>query len=253
MAKDPNVKVRELCRLLSDDASLVTRLLAVARSPHYAKRNVPRDLLAAVSALGLKTVRGIVLACATESLTVKGSRISEQLWAHSLAVGLGARILARRARLWVEEDAFLAGLLHDIGQMVFAYGDPDGYGRIADEACRTQEPLHCREERLYGVDHALVGVTLLDTWHIEGEISTAVLHHHACRNLDAPAGLTTLVSLADFLSVKAGLGCVEALNQPPAGAFAPFDGEGEEPLAALTGELKEAFREEVALFRRGAY
>jgi HD-like signal output (HDOD) protein len=252
MVKDPDVKLRELCRLLSDDAGLVTRVLAVARSPHYAKRNVPTDLLSAVSVLGLKTVRRIVLASATESLTIKGSKISEQLWAHSLAVGLGARLLAHRVHVAAEEDAFLAGVLHDIGQMVFAYGDAQGYQKIADEARQAQEPVHQGEERAYGVDHALIGVTLLETWNIEGEISTAVLNHHASPYIDRPAGLTTILSLADFLSVKADLGCVDDLVEPPDSVLPAFRCNGEEDVTALIGEIKEAFSEEVALFRHAS-
>jgi HD-like signal output (HDOD) protein len=252
MVKDPDVKLRELCRLLSDDAGLVTRMLAVARSPHYAKRNVPTDLLGAVSVLGLKTVRRIVLASATESLTVKGSRISEQLWTHSLAVGLGARLLAHRVRVAGEEDAFLAGVLHDIGQMVFAYGDAPGYQKIADEAQQMHEPLHQCEERAYGVDHALIGVTLLEMWNIEGEIGTAVLNHHASPYIDRPSGLTTILSLADYLSVKADLGCVDDLAEPPDSVLPTFHCDGEERLAALLSEIKDAFTEEVALFRHAS-
>jgi HD-like signal output (HDOD) protein len=252
MLRDPDVKLRELCRLLSDDAGLVTRVLAVARSPHYAKRNAPTDLLSAVSVLGLKTVRRIVLASATESLTIKGSRISEQLWAHSLAVGLGARLLAHRAHVTGEEDAFLAGVLHDIGQMVFAYSDAEAYQKIADEARETHEPLHQVEERVYGVDHAPIGVTLLETWNIEGEIGTAVLNHHASPYIDRPAGLTTILSLADFLSVKGDLGCVDDVVEPPDSVLPAFRCNGQEDLAALINEIKEAFSEELALFRHAS-
>jgi HD-like signal output (HDOD) protein len=252
MVKDPDVKMRELCRLLSDDAGLVKRMLAVARSPHYAKRNLPNDLLGAVSVLGLKTVRRIVLACATESLTIKGSRISERLWAHSLAVGLACRLLAHRGRVAAEEDAFLAGVLHDIGQMVFAYGDAPGYEKLASEAEQMHEPLYRHEERVYGIDHALIGVTLLEMWNIEGEIGTAVLNHHASPYIDQPRGLTTIVSLADYLSVKADLGCVDDLAEPPDPILSAFHCDRQENLALLLAEIKDAFTKEVALFRQAA-
>jgi HD-like signal output (HDOD) protein len=252
MVKDPDVKMRELCRLLSDDAGLVTRMLAVARSPHYAKRNVPSDLLGAVSVLGLKTVRRIVLACATESLTVKGSRISEQLWAHSLAVGLAGRLLAHRARLAGEEDAFLAGVLHDIGQMVFAYGDAAGYEKLADEAQQAHQPVHQREEQVYGVDHSLIGVTLLEMWNIEGEIGTAILNHHASPYLDQPRGLTTIVSLADYVCAKAALGCADDPTDPPDAVLSTFHCDTDDKLALLIADVKDAFTKEVALFRHAA-
>lgn len=249
MLKDPDVNLRRLCRLLSDDAALATRVLALSRSPYYAQRNLPRNLLEAVPVLGLKTLRGTVLASATQSLMTRENKISEKLWNHSLAVALAARILARRADGPDPDDAFLAGLLHDIGQMVFAYGDPRGFGKIAEDLDQTHRSLNLREEKAYGVDHTLIGVTLLEIWNMEGSIGNAVLNHHDCSYVDSPTALMTIVSVADFLSPKTGLGGIGSLPLPPESVLRAFDCADEAGMENLLGEIQKSFDEEMALFR----
>jgi putative nucleotidyltransferase with HDIG domain len=249
MLKDPDLSLRQLCRVLADDAALVTRVLALSRSPHYAQRNAPRNLLEAVPVLGLKTLRGIVLTSATQSLMVRGSKISEKLWNHSLAVALAARILAGRIDGLDGDDAFLAGLLHDIGQMVFAYGDPRGFAKIAEDLDQTHRSLNLHEEKIYGVDHTLIGVTLLEMWNIDGSIGSAVLNHHDCSYLDGPNTLITTLSLADFLCPKVGLGGIGTLPLPPEPVLTTFDCAEEAAMEGLLSEVQKAFDEEMALFR----
>src|SRR5207253_1774327 len=99
MTQDPDLNVRELCRLLSDDTALTRRILAVARAPYYAQRTTPTTLVEAVNVLGFRTVSSVVVASAASSLCIKGNRISEKLWAHSLGVALGTRVLFKRAGL----------------------------------------------------------------------------------------------------------------------------------------------------------
>jgi putative nucleotidyltransferase with HDIG domain len=181
---------------------------------------------------------------------VKGSKISEKLWNHSLAVALTARILARRVGGPDEDDAFLAGLLHDVGQMIFAYGDPRGFAQIAEGMDQTHRSLNLSEERVYGVDHTLIGMTLLEMWNIEGSIGSSVLNHHDCSYLDGPAALTTVVSVADFLCPKAGLGGIGILPVPPASILTAFDCADEATMESLLGEIQKSFDEEMALFRK---
>jgi HD-like signal output (HDOD) protein len=133
--------------------------------------------------------------------------------------------------------------------MVFAYGDAPAYEKLAMEARQTHEPLYRQEERVYGIDHTLIAVTLLEMWNIEGEIGTAVLNHHASPYIDRPRGLTTIIALADYLSVKADLGCVDDLAEPPDSVLAAFHCDREESLALLLADVKDAFTKEMALFR----
>ena len=106
MVKDPDFNARELCRVLSNDAALAGRILAVSRSPYYAQRMRPRTLLEAITVLGFRTVTSVVLATAGHTLCVKGNKTSEKLWNHSVGVALATRILCKRAGFEIANKPF---------------------------------------------------------------------------------------------------------------------------------------------------
>ncbi len=176
--KDPNFNVRELSRVIADDPSLASKTLSMSRSPRYAQRFQPQSVHQAILVLGLQTLRSIVVAAAAESFLSRKNKISEKLWSHSLGAALAARMLAKRVGFADGEMAFLAGLLHDIGEMVLFNSDPRGFEQLVDEAQQAQEVIVAGEAKRYGFDHAAVGVALLDFWNIEEEVSEAVLIHH---------------------------------------------------------------------------
>src|SRR5512142_1861415 len=80
MIQNPDLNVQKLSRVLSDDAALAGRVLAVARSPYYAQRNLPTTLVGAVQVLGFRTLSDVIMATATHSLYIKGNETSEKLW-----------------------------------------------------------------------------------------------------------------------------------------------------------------------------
>ena len=247
MLKDPDFSVRQLSRVISDDPALASRTLAISRSARYAQRHQPRTVHEAILVLGYQTLRNIVIATAAQSFLAKNSKISERLWTHSLAAALAARILAQRSRFGDAELAFLAGLLHDVGEMILMHGDPRGFERIVEEVQVTQDSLVEKEEQVYSFDHASVGIALLNFWNIDSRIGEAVLCHHDQEDDPDPKSLVTILAMADHISCKADLGFCE-----PAPAdtqiVSAFGCADEESLQALVEELRKAFEEESVLF-----
>jgi len=249
MIEDPDVNARKLCRVLSDDVALATRILTVSRSPSYAQRNMPTTLLGAVQVLGFRTVRSFVVANAVHSLCNEGNQVSEKLWNHSLGVALAARILCEYTGIRDRDQAFLAGLLHDVGEMILLHGDPTGFVKLGHDV----EQAHCqmidKELEVYGFDHTVIGVTLLDAWNIDSQISRAVLNHHSDLSGDRNNALAELVSIADFLCFKADLGFFGELPTPPADILAKCGCADEESVRNTCQSIREAYDEESALFR----
>lgn len=245
--KDPDFSVRQLSRIISDDPSLASRTLAVCRSARYAQRRPPKTVHDAILILGLQTLRNIVLATAAQSFLARNSKIAAKLWSHSLAAALAARILSQRCGFGDEELAFLAGLLHDVGEMVLLNGDPRGFERIVEEVQQKKTSLADKEKQTYAFDHASIGVALLEFWSIDSEISDAVLRHHEKDGSADSQSLPTILRMADYLCHEADLGffsdgsvpypllCAFGCNEPAA-------------LSELVGELKQAFEQERLLF-----
>jgi putative nucleotidyltransferase with HDIG domain len=247
MIQDPDLNVRQLCRVLSDDTALAARILAVSRSAHYAQRNLPTSLLGAVQVLGFRTLRNVVITIATQGLFLTNNKISEKLWSHSLAVALASRILSARVGFRDTEQAFLAGLLHDVGEMILLHGDPKGFERLGQEVQGTQCLMIDKEQEVYGFDHALIGLTLLDSWNIDSEIGQAVLHHHSEMNEDG--GLGAILATADYFCFKANLGFFAAPRAPSAEMLAKCDCDTDALLDETVQEIRTAFEQESALFR----
>jgi putative nucleotidyltransferase with HDIG domain len=185
---------RKLADLIRSDQTLAGHLLRVANSPIFMPRSPIVSLRQALARLGMATVRQIVLviACQTKTFHVKGhERKVRQLFQHSLCVAVFAQELARTGTHDVEE-AFLAGLLHDVGRPVLLQ-------QILDLALSRRVDL---PEALLDawVDdlHAQVGAALVASWGLPSHIAEAIAEHHA----DGPSAppLTALIRLSDDLA-----------------------------------------------------
>ena len=179
MIQDPDLNVQKLCRVLSDDAALAGRVLSVSRSPVYAQRNVPTSLVDAVQVLGFRTLNNVVVASATHSLCLKGNKTSERLWNHALAVALTIRLISRIVGYRDGEQAFLAGLVHDVGEMILVHGDPRGFEQLGKDVQSAGCQMMDKEQEYYEFDHTLIGMTLLDSWNLDAKIAQGALHHHS--------------------------------------------------------------------------
>jgi HD-like signal output (HDOD) protein len=157
-------------------------------------------------------------------------RVAETLWAHALATALAADEM-REAKEPRGGAPFIAGLLHDIGRLVFHLTDPAAFARLGhwDEAL---------ERELYGVTHAIVGGVLVDMWRVGEGVAEAILEHHV-----RPArGLAARVAIADWVAHHIGLGSVPG-EIPPVDTVEglPADLEGVAERVARTFETERAF------------
>lgn len=251
MIGEPDLSIREIQRVLSGDAALAARVLAISCSLHYARRSRPTSLQRAIQILGLRALRNVVIAAATQGLFTRNNPISEKLWSHSLAVALASRILSERVGYRDSDQAFLTGLLHDIGEMILFRGDPKGFEALLREVEQTKISLVDKEKRNYVFDHAFVGFTLLDFWSIDAAIGEAILKHHELPENGEPQELVTILGLANYLSFRAELGFFSEPPPPPSEVMGAFGCVDDEALATTVQELRETFKAESAWFRPG--
>jgi putative nucleotidyltransferase with HDIG domain len=186
------------------DQSLATRLLRLANSAFYGARGQVASVDDAVSMLGLRTVASVVAAVSMRSTLAlvhcNGFRF-ETYWRHALTTAVIARELARSVTLDPGE-AFLAGLLHDVGQLPLVVAHADWAERALLLSREEQIDLCEAERRLIGVGHDEVGADVMRHWHFPERLVDAVAAHHS--PLPAPPGfrvsLSALVRLADQLA-----------------------------------------------------
>lgn len=211
---DPELRISDLTTLIESDQVIASRILRLANSAYYGRSAAVSTLRDAVMLLGIESVRALSLGIGVYRLfgdkdTDVPPGELEQIWHHSIAVALCAREISRRVGIRERERAFVAGLLHDIGQLVLLQYLPDQYMPVIRALAISPMPLEEAEREALGADHAQVGAWLLERWRLPAELVTAVRIHH-CESLPDPgqprASLAAIVQVADWLATTQGLG-----------------------------------------------
>lgn len=204
LVREPDARAEDVARVVATDAAIAARVLQISRSAMYARSRAPRTLGEAIVTLGFQQLQKILVAASARAAYRVDDAVAQRLWAHSLATALAADELAAAAREPRGGASFLAGLLHDVGRLVFHITDPAAYLTLGhcDDAAETA---------VFGGSHAVVGACLAEHWGLDSDVVEAIMGHHG-----APAaGLALRVSDADRIAGQIGCGAVDAQAEPP--------------------------------------
>jgi HD-like signal output (HDOD) protein len=207
--RSPNASVETIGELIAQDPAITAKVLQLANSAVFGLQLQVVQPIEAVSYIGLETTTALVLLAHSFSTfePLKPSVFSvDALWRHSLATGHFARAVALSENCAGElsAQAFAAGLLHDIGKLLFAANMPTKYAEAVDLAQREQRPLWDAETQVIGACHAEVGGALLGIWGLPSPIVEAVaLHHAPARRVEKTFSPLTAVHVANILDHEA--------------------------------------------------
>ncbi len=198
----PNASFKRVGELIARDVSLSAKMLQIVNSAFFGLPRRIASIPEAVSLLGFDTVKGLVLSVKVFSQFEVGripARWLEELWRHSSRVGLFARGIAAYEKLPRRslDEAFTAGLLHDVGKLIFAQNFPDATVEMVTEA--RERPLWEVETGRFGVSHAELGAYLLSLWGIGEEVVAALAHHHRPPETGTPGRVVGVVYAANAL------------------------------------------------------
>ncbi|MDD4736003.1 MAG: response regulator [Kiritimatiellae bacterium] len=180
-SSDPSVE--QVSRLIEQDMAMSVQVLHLVNSAFFGLRNRVNSILQAVSLLGLETLRSLVLMTGLFSSFEKANIAGfsfDGLIRHAMRVGQYARAIFEKEGMEpVEMDnAFTAGLLHDVGKLILASNLPDEYRQVAELVNRGNYAVIDAERKVLGVTHAEAGAYLLGLWGIPDSILAAVAYHH---------------------------------------------------------------------------
>lgn len=193
---DPTSSTQQIGALISRDMALTAHLLKVVNSAFFGLAQQVNDPTQAVAYLGLDTLKAVVLTASLfEQWTVDPASgfCMEAASAHGQKVAAVARLIAQieQAPRVLEEECFVAGLLHDLGKLVLACNLPGDFVRLA----RREEPdILVNERAIFGATHAEIGGYLLGLWGFSGGVVEAIRLHHSPG--DSPdLGFTSLTAV----------------------------------------------------------
>jgi putative nucleotidyltransferase with HDIG domain len=210
LVDDNRATAKKLEELILHDPALSARILKLANSAFYSFRSEVKTISHAIALLGLNLVKSLAIGVSifesfTKGLKHEAAHINK-LWMHSFGVGLTAQdIWIQRTDKVEGEFAFLCGLLHDLGKVVYFKQDPRRYSQIFAMEKEESDPDMCTlEVEGYGANHATLGAMLAEHWGLPPELATVVQQHHD--PLAAKLPLVQAVSMADAVAKQTGIG-----------------------------------------------
>jgi putative nucleotidyltransferase with HDIG domain len=204
VVRDDNASTRDLAEVLSRDPALTAKVLRIVNSPYYGAGREITTMPQAVMTLGMRAVSALALSTSIYDLSGKWQVTidRQRFWRHSLEVAMAARMIARESGYAYPEEAFICGLLHDIGILILEKSFPEKFERIWKQA-EAGEDIAELEERIWGTNHARVGQFLLEQWGLPSVICDAVGYHHSqilTQNNDPELRPAQIISLANMIS-----------------------------------------------------
>jgi HD-like signal output (HDOD) protein len=207
--KDPNASFEDLAHVMEMDQAIATRVLRMANSSYYGMSGNVSSIKHASTILGLKVLEElIVMAWSTKALASRMNGYGLEtgdLWQHSLGVAFGSKIIATSKNPGLANDAFSAGLIHDVGELVL---DPYVMERkdlftafLAD----GQQTFLSAEKGILGFDHGEIAAELCTNWHVPENLATAIRYHHAPAT-SGGSQLAYIVHMADVIALMSGMG-----------------------------------------------
>lgn len=179
---DPNSSMKDLARIIETDQGIVTRTLLLANSAYYGLAGKVTSIQHASVLLGNETLGEIIVMAGTSGFlnkTLQGYGLDSKIfWRHSLAVAFGSKFISGRVHPELQNDAFVAGLIHDAGKIML---DQHIFERkrAFDEFMRDgQKSFLQAEKEILGLDHSEIGSEVCKTWGIPEALTVAVKYHH---------------------------------------------------------------------------
>ncbi|MBJ6723814.1 HDOD domain-containing protein [Geomesophilobacter sediminis] len=181
LVEDDHASMKQLAKLVGQDPALSARVLTIANSAALRQMTEIKNLEQCMIALGTRLARTIAACLAVQSVFANTSADQQYdlkgFWRHSLWVAEIARQLAVESSYPDVEEAYLAGLLHDVGQLMLLGGVGENYESVLGMS-RDESLLQSNEQSMLGTDHAQVGAWLVDQWQLSSFMGDAVLFHH---------------------------------------------------------------------------
>lgn len=203
LANDPDSTAQDLKDAVESDPSLSARVLKCVNSAAYAMRSTITNLQQAISYVGFNQVRNLAITgSVSESFkkeVVLGQYKRSALWHHMISVGICARLIAMRCKLQNFEDAFLAGLLHDIGIILEDQYVHEPFS-IMISSLSTGKTLVDSEREYLGFDHTTLGTRVAESWKFPPAVQAAIRFHHMSENYRGDDGaIVQCVEVANLI------------------------------------------------------
>jgi putative nucleotidyltransferase with HDIG domain len=213
MLGDPRTTNTSLGQALSSDMSMASRVLQMANSPFFGTRQKISSVSQAIFILGHSALRSLIITVCTKGIFKNPGLMEKKIWEHSLGTAVGARLLAKKTGLMDADEAFLGGLLHDVGRMILAVVYRNEYQLIFEKFYNgrmANEMVLDAEKQEFGYDHAEIGSRVITKWRLPNVLGRVCRRHHVVNpqllEQEENPNAVAIVGLANRMAHRLGLG-----------------------------------------------
>ncbi len=225
MVNDPTSSATDIGREISHDAALTARLLRIANSPAFGQHGKIATISRAITVLGVRQVRDLAVGLtAIRSFDGIGNELvtMESFWRHSVLCAVAAGQIAGRRERGRDDTPFVAGLLHDIGQLVLFSRAPEPARQALLMSVDSADDMgfFLCEREILGFDHGAVGLALAKNWAMPRSLQECIeFHHEPERAQEYPIEVAT-IHIANSVAVLAEIGSSDLDDAPAISAVA---------------------------------
>lgn len=203
LVDNPKTSAGSLARLISTDQSLTARILKLANSAYYGFSREISTVNMAIVVMGFNAVKDMGLSLSVfdifkDSTDFKYFDITK-FWEHSVGCGVASKMMAHRYHHSIAGEAFVAGLLHDIGKVILNQYSHKEFVEIMTRVTVGEECFDDAERAVTGTHHGEIGGWLADRWRLPRAISESIRRHHTPAEARREPLLVALVNIADYL------------------------------------------------------
>jgi putative nucleotidyltransferase with HDIG domain len=208
LLENPDTSARQLQYVILKDQALTARILKIVNSAMYAVQGQVSTLSHAIALLGMETVRSVIVAASVRKVFHSEGRglTSQLLWQHSWGTAVAAKAISVCTKYPNAEEAFIGGLLHDLGKMLLLKNRTEFFGEIVDAVRHGETTFNQAELDRFGFSHAHIGSLLAAKWHFPAQLIEAIRYHHDPAAAPEYGHLTAIVSLANQMMVLLEIG-----------------------------------------------
>lgn len=196
--------IKGIADIIEMDQAMSSKVLHIVNCAFYGFCSKISSIPQAVMILGFNTVKNAIVSVSildVFALKVKFQGFDvNNFWSHSIAVAVISKRLAEKSRIAPPEDAFITGLLHDMGKLIMMQYFEEEFSRVWEEQQKDGSTFYDAERKILPVDHAQIGAYLAQRWFFPEPLIYAISNHHTTKIASATDGLSVCVILGNLVS-----------------------------------------------------
>jgi HD-like signal output (HDOD) protein len=243
LINDDESTLRDFEEIISLDPALTARLLTIVNSSYYGLLHKVDSISRAIAVLGMKNLHYVAVTNALKGMFKTGRGTTslpvDLLWTHSAAAGICSKMIAERIFSINGDDAYLTGLLHDIGLIVEWQGAKKEFTTVYELLKPDDLTIIELEDKYVGTNHCDIGYMLAEEWGIPDPSREAILEHHTILDSVKPDSPTGILQISEYIISQLDFTVKEGVHHPLSPPLLNHVKEYMEEYMVLADELPE--------------